>query len=150
MSNNTSTASIKKTTSSGDTNGGVSKSPPAKPQFTPAARICILALSITCVTTSLSQLPIWPSPGPSRVLLATSIFHTVTGFITYVLLTMREQPTASNPTFTIALATLLVFHFTFAVAMLLDDYGYTEMAMVVLVGAGMELGGVGVVMIQGW
>ena len=45
---------------------------------------------------------------------------------------------------------LLVFHFTFAVAMLLDDYGYSEMAMVVLVGAGMELGGVGVVMIQGW
>lgn len=66
---------------------------------------------------------------------------------------MGERPTASNnPSLicAIAFAALLVFHFTFALAMLLDEYGYREMALVLLVGACMELGAVGVLMIQGW
>lgn len=153
MPNNTSTASINKSTSSGDTNGSVSKGFPAKPQLNPAARICIIALSITCLTTSLSQLPLSPYPGLSRILPAMSIFTTVAGCIACALATMGERPTASNnPSFicAIALAALLVFHFTFALAMLLDEYGYREMALVVLVGAGMELGAVGALVIQGW
>lgn len=153
MSNNTSTASINKSTSSGDTNDGVSKGFPAKPQLTSAARICIVALSITCLTTSLSQLPLSPYPGLSRILLAISIFTTVAGCIACALVTMKEPPTTFNsPSFicTIAFAALLVFHFTFALAMLLDGYGYREMALVLLVGAGMELGAVGVLMFQGW
>lgn len=153
MSNKTSTTSINKSTSSGDTNDGVSKGSPAKPQLTPAACICIIALSITCLTTSLSQLPLSPYPGPSRILLAISIVTTVAGCIACALATIREQSSASsNPTFpcTIAFAALLVFHFTFALAMLLDDFGYREVALVILVCAGMELGAVGVLMIQGW
>jgi hypothetical protein len=153
MLNNTSTASINKSTSSGETNDGISKGSPAKPQLTPAARICIIALSLTCLTTSLSQLPLSPYPGPSRVLLAISVFTTVAGCIACALATVRERPTASsNPTFpcTIAFATLLVFHFTFALAMLLDDYGYRKMALVILVCAGMGLGAVGVLIIQEW
>jgi hypothetical protein len=34
--------------------------------------------------------------------------------------------------------------------MLLDDFGYREVALVILVCASMELGAVGVLMIQGW
>jgi hypothetical protein len=153
MSNNTSTAIINKGNSSGDTNDGVSKHLPAKPQLTPADRICIIALSITCLTTSLSQLPLSPYPGLSRILLAISIVTTVAGCIACALATMRERPTASSSsTFpcTIAFAALLVFHFTFALAMLPDNFGYREVALVFLVGAGMELGAVGVLMIQGW
>lgn len=66
---------------------------------------------------------------------------------------MKEPPTTFNsPSFicTIAFAALLVFHLTFALAMLLDEYGYREMALVLLVGAGMELGAVGALMIQWW
>jgi hypothetical protein len=159
MPNNTDTLSINDRTSAGDANAGVPKGHfnsdafPAKPSLTSGARIYILTLSITCLTTSLSQLPLSPYPESSRVLLSISIFTTVAGCIACMLVTMREQPTAfSNPTFpyTIALATLLVFHFTFALAMMLDDYRHREMALVILICAGMELGAVGVLIVQGW